>query len=476
MNLETKIKKLIKKGEQYNIEFKESKTSLPEDVFKTVCAFNNRLGGHIILGVNDKKEIIGVEESNIDDIKKNFVTTINNPTAFNPPLYLEPIVLEINNFKIIYIYVPEGKRVCNYKRKIYDRINDSNLDITNSHDRISKIYLKKSNISFVENIYPDIDINSLGDKTIEKVKKMAIAKNPFHIWKNMSKVEMLRSLSLISFDLEQQKESLTLAAILLFGKKETISSILSYYKTDAILRIENTDRYDDRETIELNLIESYYKLVQFGQKHLNDIFVLDKIQNVSARDTILREIVANTLAHRDYSSSFVAKIIIEKDKIIVENSNIPNSFGELKPKKFAPFPKNPLISKVFKEIGFADELGSGVNNIYKYTQIYSQNKPIFEEGETFKTIIPLRDIAISKIKFQNFKNDKGILHKKTIKSNEINKIIEMIKNNKHIKLDEIANKLKLSKKTIHRHIKNIPNLIYIGRGRNGYWQFIDTKK
>ena len=41
-------------------------------------------------------------------------------------------------------------------------------------------------------------------------------------------------------------------------------------------------------------------------------------------------------------------------------------------KKFEPFPKNLTIAKVFREIGLADELGSGMRNTYKYTQLYSE--------------------------------------------------------------------------------------------------------
>ncbi|NCB00967.1 MAG: hypothetical protein EOM67_02235 [Spirochaetia bacterium] len=43
----------------------------------------------------------------------------------------------------------------------------------------------------------------------------------------------------------------------------------------------------------------------------------------------------------------------------------------------------------FKEIGWVDELGSGVRNIYKYNKIYSGADPEFIEGDVFKTIIPL---------------------------------------------------------------------------------------
>lgn len=55
-----------------------------------------------------------------------------------------------------------------------------------------------------------------------------------------------------------------------------------------------------------NLLDSYDRLMEFGKKHLNDVFVLEGIQSVSARDRILREVVSNILAHRDYSSGFPA--------------------------------------------------------------------------------------------------------------------------------------------------------------------------
>lgn len=59
------------------------------------------------------------------------------------------------------------------------------------------------------------------------------------------------------------------------------------------------------------------------------------------------------------------------------------------PENFSPYPKNPKIAKFFKEIGWVDELGSGVRNIYKYNKIYSGVDPKFIEGDVFKTIIPL---------------------------------------------------------------------------------------
>ena len=64
---------------------------------------------------------------------------------------------------------------------------------------------------------------------------------------------------------------------------------------------------------------------------------------------------------------------------------------------FEPFPKNPAISKVFRETSLADELGSGMRNTYKYTQLYSGGTPEFIEGNVFKTIVPLDTVSVGKV-------------------------------------------------------------------------------
>ncbi len=60
--MQEKIKKLILEGENMNTELKLASQSLPKNLFETVCAFLNTIGGIIILGVNDKREIIGIKK------------------------------------------------------------------------------------------------------------------------------------------------------------------------------------------------------------------------------------------------------------------------------------------------------------------------------------------------------------------------------------------------------------------------------
>jgi len=223
---------------------------------------------------------------------------------------------------------------------------------------------------------------------IEQARIMAINRTANHPWAKMTDMEMLRSASLYDRDLQTGKEGFNLACILLFGKDSTIMSALSYYKTDAILKVENIERYDDRDDIRTNLIESYERLTNFIKKHLNDKFYIEGDRRINVRDVIARELCANLLIHREYSNPYPAKLIITKQAILTENANKPKTIGYIDLDNYSPYPKNPKIAGVFKEIGLADELGSGIKKIAYYTKIYSGGIPEFKDDEIFKVCVP----------------------------------------------------------------------------------------
>jgi len=78
--------------------------------------------------------------------------------------------------------------------------------------------------------------------------------------------------------------------------------------------------------------------------------------------------------------------------------NRAHGIGALDIISFEPFSKNPAISKVFREIGYADQLGSGMHNSYKYTRLYSGAEPEFIEEDIFNIIIPLSVGSMTKVR------------------------------------------------------------------------------
>jgi len=387
--MEKVIRKLIANGEGTNVEFKECQHTITNDVYQTVCAFLNSNGGEILLGVCDNGTIQGIIPDCIEQIKKDFVSGINNITKINPPVYLGIEEVTIDDAQVIYVIIPESSQVHRCNNKIYVRNNDADLDITNNNTLVSQVFLRKQT-SYSENkIYPHISIEDLRSDLISRARKLAKNQRSNHPWTEMDDFELLKSAQLYQKNYATGEEGFTLSAVLLLGKDEVLLSVLPHFKTDAIKRVENIDRYDDRDCIQTNLLESYDRIMAFAKKHLPEKFYLENGQRINLRDLIFREIAVNTLIHREFLNPYPAKIVIEKDKILAENSNKPHIHGHIDPSCFHPFPKNPIIAKFFREIGWAEELGSGVKNLFKYSKEYTGYSPAIADDDIFKLILPI---------------------------------------------------------------------------------------
>ena len=206
---------------------------------------------------------------------------------------------------------------------------------------------------------------------------------------------MLKSAQLYQTDPETGKSGVTLAGILLLGNDRLILSAVPHHRTDLILRKVNLDRYDDRDLVRTNLIESYERIIAFVQKHLPDPFFLEGMERISIRDAIFREVASNILIHREYTNAFPAKLIIERSQVRTENSNKPHGFGTLDPTNFTPFPKNPVIGAFFREIHRADELGSGMRKMMRYGKAYGGADPEMIEGDVFRIIVKVPEFGLS---------------------------------------------------------------------------------
>jgi len=381
------IELLLSRPEDTTLEFKECRRDLNKNVYETVCAFLNRQGGTLLLGVSDSGTVTGIEPDSINQIKKNFITAINNPQKINPACYLSITEVAIDEKLILSIYVPESSQVHRCNGRIYDRNEDGDLDITNHTRMVSSLYHRKQETYSENKIFPYATLNHLREDLIAKARKVAGIQRKDHPWLSMTDQELLQSAQLYQTNLETGKSGVTLAGILLLGKDETILSAVPHHRTDLILRRINLDRYDDRDDVRTNLIESYERIMAFIAKHLPDPFYLEHDQRISIRDAIFHEVASNILIHRDFMNPFPAKLIIEYDQVRTENSNKPHGFGLIDPEHFSPFPKNPVIARFFKKIGRSDELGSGVRNLVKYSKAYGGNEPKLEEGDIFRITI-----------------------------------------------------------------------------------------
>lgn len=64
---------------------------------------------------------------------------------------------------------------------------------------------------------------------------------------------------------------------------------------------------------------------------------------------------------------------------------------------------------VFESLGYADQLGSGVRNLFKYAKAYGGSSPRLTEGDIFRIEVSLKNLQVAR------KRDTEVAPKKDIK-------------------------------------------------------------
>jgi hypothetical protein len=128
------IQDLIKNGENEEVEFKGFqnlvlKTPDKDGLTETLVAFANKLGGIIILGVNDDKKIIGFKQGvSIESIRKQLINLILDWCEPQIDILVNDIDMQ-NGERLLLIHVNKGNNPPYIKVRgrsgIFIRINDS---------------------------------------------------------------------------------------------------------------------------------------------------------------------------------------------------------------------------------------------------------------------------------------------------------------------------------------------------------------
>ena len=163
------MRELLTKDEKITVEYKACQNGIHDDVYETVCSFSNRYGGYIIMGVEDGGKPIGINKKLIKDMKKNFVSQLNNPDKMSPTLYLSIEEIEYEGMTLLWVFVPPTSTVEKCANRIYDRNEDGDMDITDSPIQLQNLYNRKSNTYAERKIFPYVTTADLRLDLLEKV-------------------------------------------------------------------------------------------------------------------------------------------------------------------------------------------------------------------------------------------------------------------------------------------------------------------
>jgi len=397
-----KFKSVLTIGETSSVEFKRCEGEVEYDVFESICAFLNRFGGDVYLGVLNDGTVKGVNAANAAAMMKNIINVVGNPNVFKPSPYIEVDSFVWEGKTVIRIHAPVSADVHSYKGDVYDRMGEVDVKIR-ATAQIADLYMRKRGIYTEREIFPNLTLDDFRLDLLPMVRQEAqnhLTNGKRHPWKEMDDEELFRASGLIDEDKVTKEVGFNLASVLLLGKDETIVQICPQYETDALLRVVNVDRYDDRHVARTNLLESYDELLDFSRKHLPAPFFLEDDKRLNLREIIVREMIANVLIHREFTSLDKSMFVIERERMYTSNPCNPMRDGRITPENVHPKAKNPVIAGFFREIGRADRLGSGIRNLYKYCKDYGGSDPVFTEGNEFVISVPLKKLDPIRFPFE----------------------------------------------------------------------------
>lgn len=226
------------------------------------------------------------------------------------------------------------------------------------------------------------------------------------------------------------------------------------------------------------MIDSYRQLLEFGRKNLPDKFFLEDTINKSLRNTIVREMVSNTLMHREFTSSYTAKFVIEKNRMYVENANRAAREGVITIENLEPNSKNPIIAAFFRNIGYADQLGSGVRNLFKYSKFYSGKEPEFTEGDVFRIVVPLDEkysYDFGQYPGRTNRSNQSDQLNQSLLTEEEQRLLDMIKEYPDMTNALLAQTLGWSVSRVKYYVQKLKKSGKIkrkGTSRNGSWKIL----
>lgn len=463
MNKGELIKKL-QDIEWEDFEVKEAKSEIPKSSWETVSAFCNTAGGWLVFGVkheNKEYTILGV--TNPEKISQDFMNTLRSGDKFNKKISVTLKKYNFDGKTVLSFNIPakhprEKPIYFNTQKNTFIRAGGSDQRATQEE---IDAFFRTASFEEKDNEITGQTIADLDPETIRQYRTFFAQVNQNHRYISMSDEEFLEKLSVI------KGGKLTYGGLLVFGKDDALSSKMPHYKIE-YLEINGISydtaptRYDFRISSESNLFQTFFSIYERLLKKIEVPFAVrqgvrnDDPQHLQA----IREAFVNMLIHADYFSKSNSRIRMFSNRYEFYNPGALPKRIELILKEDFSLPRNPIIAKLFRFIGFSENIGSGFNKMIHGWHEKYRLKPIIEgDFDYYKITFPTTTTTTT-----------NTTTKTTTKEAEI---LELIKNNPTLTTQEIGRHVGLTKDGVRYHINSLKKTGIIkrkGHGKGGSWE------
>ena len=361
---------ILQQPEGKQLEFKRDLSS-PHGAMKTLVAFANTAGGKLIIGIANNGKILGVE--NPLDEEERLCNLISD--SISPRLVPSIELTTINNKTLLIVEVylsntrPHWLTTLGQQQGVMVRVGSSTRQA--GRELIADLQRQVAGEAYDATPMPELSLESLDLNAMQQQFGATVQINE----------ETLQTLNLLVK--HQGRLVPSKGAILLFGKQRT------RYFNDAWIqcgRFRGADKVDilDQTEIHEHLPQTVNSIELFLKKHAfktAEFTGMRRTDHWSIPLTMLREVIINALVHADYSQRGIPmRVAFYDDRIEIESA------GLLLPgltvddiKSGISMIRNPVIARVFRELGFIEQWGSGIKRIFSEAQKLGLPEPTIEE-------------------------------------------------------------------------------------------------
>lgn len=421
--------------ENENIEFKELYT---ENIYKEIVAFLNSGSGTIYIGYNDNGELIGLE--NVKEIEEKISNGIRGKIVPDCSVFVSINNATLDNKDYIIINVSKGVNIYSLKDKGIIKgtyIRNGSCSMPATEETVKQMIIKNSNITFETSVANNQNLTF--NYIREAFMGINIDINNKNIMKNLFMLD--------------NNGNYTNLALLLSDQSPYTVKVATYQSV-------NKTNFLDRKEFGGSLLEVYDKTLSYLKINsatygLIDSSIREDIEEYP--EFILREIILNSLIHRDYSVLTSNIINIYKDDSIefisygslYGNITIEDALAGLSTSR------NPHLQSIFMRLKRVEAIGSGLRRVNSYYK--SKNLDFLVNALPSSFVVRLPRIAIDKIPA---KNDYKIIIDYLDKNGEITrKQAERLLNKEKTTTSNVLSKM-ISDKIIKKIGKG-PNTKYI---------------
>ncbi len=432
--------------ESMNVELKEILTS---ELKKEVVAFANTCDGIIYIGVNDKGEVIGVENS--DDVIERAGASIRNAIKPDVSMYVTLNVEQVENKNIVTIRVQRG-----VSRPYY--IAEKGL-------KPSGVYIRQGNSSvpasedYIRQMIKETD----GD-SFEKLRSL-------NQELTFNYADMIFKNTDISFGDIQKK---TLGIIGEDNLYTNLGLLLSdqcvHTLKIAIFEGKEKGIFKDRKEFKGSLLKQITEAFEYIDLLNKTQATFEGLIRKDERDypvEAIREALLNAVVHREYSFGASTLVNIYEDRIeFLSLGGIISGLSLEAVMLGVSQSRNEKLADVFYRLHLIEAYGTGIQKIFLNYKNYNL-KPVFKaETGAFQVILP-------NIHYQS-ETEENIEKQPLGLDDEYKKIINFLEQGTKSR-KEIQEYIELSQSkiiTMLRELLSLGLIVKIGNGKNTKYQKI----